>query len=242
MSTPHTSHHRTDRADDADEMAALARAILSCPAAVDLVVDGVDHPLADDSTLPMQDLAGVPTFACTPGGVLARAGEAGLPVVVTVASGLGDPASPEREAGLALAGRLRRTGAEYCDCCDEVRDRLVVDIDLVQVTRTGERSTVAVEEFLNPAYHLNAGYLQRATEHANSHHQEELRYAVAQRTDSRPRHIVAVQLSELTRRSVEVGWVTAEGGNRTVLRFPAAAGTPEELGELLRRALHPGLC
>jgi len=240
MSTPKqftTTGGRTD-----SWAAAFARSILSCPAEVDLVVDGVAHPLADDSTLPMQDLAGVPTFACRPGGVLSRAGEAGLPVVITIRSGLGEVSSPERSASVAVAGRLRRTGAEYCDCCDEVRDRLVVDIDLVQLTHDGERTPVTVAEFLNPTHHLNAGYLQRAAEHANAGHQEELRHAVAQRTNRRPRHIIAVQLAALTRRSVEVQWITAEGGNRTVLRFPSAASSPEELGNLLRKALHPGLC
>jgi len=240
-SKQHTAGDQT-QARPENRAAALARSILSCPIEVDLVVDGVAHPLADDSTLPMQDLAGVPTFACRPDGVLARAGQAGLPVVITVRSGLGTDGSPERDASLAVAGRLRRAGGEYCDCCDEVRDRLVVDIDLVQVTCRGTRTAVPVEEFLNPAYHLNAGYLQRAVEHANGSHQEELRYAVAQRTNQRPRHIVAVRLADLTCRSVEVQWVTADGGNRTVLRFPTTASTPEELGDLLRKALHPGLC
>jgi len=222
--------------------ATLARSILSCPSEVDLVVDGVPHPLADDARLPMQDLAGVPTFACTPGGALSRAGLEGLPAVVTVRSGLGPVGSPLRGASLALAGRLRHDERELCDCCAEVRDRLVVDLDLVAVVRDGERRSVPVEDFLDPALHLNAGYLQRAVEHANDHHGDELRHAVAARAGVRPRTIVAVHLSDLTPRSVEVGWITADGGNRTVLRFPSAARTPEELGDLLRRALHPGLC
>ena len=222
--------------------AALARSILSCPAEVDLVVDGVPHPLADDTRLPMQDLAGVPTFACTPGGALSRAGADGLHVVVTVRSGLGPAASSLREPSLAIAGRLRPDGREACECCDEIRDRLVVDLDLIAVVRGGERTAVAVEDFLDPALHLNPGYLQRAVEHANDHHGDELRHAVASRTGVRPRSIVAVHLRDLTPRSVEVAWITAEGGTRTVLRFPNVARTPEELGDLLRRALHPGLC
>ena len=224
--------------------AALARSILSCPAEVDLVVEGVPHPLADDARLPMQDLAGVPTFACSPGGALARAGADRLPVVVTISSGLGDARSPLRQlraTSLALAGRLRLEGRELCECCAELRDRLVVDLDLVALVRGTTRTAIAVEDFLDPALQLNAGYLQRAVEHANSHHAEELRHAAAARTGVRPRKIAAAHLGALTPRSVELSWITADGGNRTVLRFPTSARTPDQLADLLRRALHPGL-
>lgn len=227
---------------DLTSPATLARSILSCPDEVDLVVEGVAHPLADDATLPMQDLAGVPTFACRPGGALSRAGSEGLPVVITVSSGLGAPRSALRAASLAIAGRLRLQGREACECCDEVRDRLSVDLVRVAVVGADGRVDVPVEEFLAPGLLLNPGYLQRSLDHANGHHQDELRLAVASRVGVRPRSIVAVHLADLTARSVEVRWITADGGNRTVLRFPATATTPEQLGELLRRALHRDLC
>ncbi|MFT4084668.1 MAG: hypothetical protein QM638_18985 [Nocardioides sp.] len=244
--------------DDLTSPARLARSILSCPTEVEFVIDGVSHPLADDTDLPLQDHAGVPTFSCTPNGALARAGQEGRPVVVTVRSAMRSAEMDLRGTQLALAGRLRSTGPEYCECCDEVRDRLVIDLEMIRLrecadldselgrTASGSaearRTDIAVEAFLDPAHHLNPGYLQRAVDHANHSHQEELRRAVAGRTNSRLRHVVGVRLANLTARSVEVQWITADGGNRTVVRFPSPATTPEQLGEALRRALHPGLC
>ena len=89
---------------------------------------------------------------------------------------------------------------------------------------------------------LPVEHLRCLTDHLNDEHAEELRVAVAARTGARARHVLAAQLRDLTPRSVELQWVTYQGGHRTVLRFPATATTTEALGHLLRRALHPGLC
>lgn len=84
--------------------------------------------------------------------------------------------------------------------------------------------------------------LRSVVAHANDHHGDELRLAVASRTGQRVRHVAAAQLTELTPRGVELQWVTMDGAHRAVLRFAATARSAEELGALLRRALHPGIC
>lgn len=222
--------------------AETARSILSCPAGVDLVVDGVSDPVSDDARLGMLDLEGAPTFSCRVGGTLSRAAAQGRGCVLTLASGLGATGSPDRDALVALAGRLRRTGVEQCGCCDELRDLVVVDLDSIRLTRGGMRVAVPVADFAASDLLLNRGYLQRATEHANDAHQSELRQAIASRLDRRAGDILAVSLGSLTSRGVEIRWVDGDGGHRTVLRFPYAATTPRQLGDLLRRQLHPRLC
>lgn len=222
--------------------AEIARSILSCPAGVDLVVDGVSDPVADDARLGMLDLDGAPTFSCRVGAALSRAAAQGRGCVLTLHSGLGPAGSPERDALVALAGRLRRTGVEQCNCCEELRDLVVVDLDSIRLTRAGTRIAIPVADFASGDHVLNRGYLQRATEHANDAHQSELRQAIATRVDQRAGDILAVSLAALTSRGVEVRWVDGAGGHRTVLRFPYAATTPRQLGDLLRRQLHPRLC
>lgn len=224
------------------EAAETARSILSCPAGVDLVVDGVPDPVSDDARLGMLDVGGAPTFSCRIGGTLARAAAEGRGCVLTLASGLGAAGSPDRDAFVALAGRLRRTGMEQCGCCAEVRDLVAVDLDSIRLTRAGARTAVEVADFAAGEHLLNRGYLQRATEHANDAHQRELRQAIASRLGRRAGDILAVSLTALTSRGVEVRWVDDAGGHRTVLRFPYAATTPRQLGDLLRRRLHPRLC
>jgi hypothetical protein len=222
--------------------AETARSILSCPAAIDVVVDGVSDPVSDDARLGMLDLDGAPTFSCRVGGTLSRAAAQGRGCVLTLASGLGAAGSPERDAFVALAGRLRRTGVEQCGCCEELRDLVAVDLDSIRLTCAGTRTAIAIADFAAGEHLLNRGYLQRATEHANDAHQSELRQAIASRLDRRAGDILGVSLTSLSSRGVEVRWVDRDGGHRTVLRFPYAATTPRQLGDLLRRQLHPRLC
>jgi hypothetical protein len=224
--------------------AAHARSILSCPASVELTVDGVAHPLEDDQRLGLQDNAGVPTLLCLPGGVLAEAAQASRSVLLTLRSGLRDGGDWDT---LALAGSLRSTGHEACACCDDVRERVVVDVTFVLLTRTAdgettERCRVPLAEFRRGEHELNAGYLQRSAEHARLCHQEELRRAVAGRTNSRPAAIIGAQLAALTATGVRLEWVDAAGAHSASLDFPRTARTVEELGDLLRSELHPNIC
>jgi hypothetical protein len=107
----------------------------------------------------------------------------------------------------------------------------------------GSRSPPApVAALCSPEHHLNRGFLQRSVEHANGCHQEELRRAVSTTSGTRLSDVVGVTLTGLTPRQVEVQWVDLRGSPSQVLVFRPAARNTEELGELLRRELHAGLC
>jgi len=222
--------------------AETARSILSCPAGIDLVIEGVEDPTSDDHRLGMGETDGVPTFSCRVGASLSQAAGKRLGCVVTLASGLGAPGSPERAACVALAGRLRRTGAERCSCCGEVRDVIAVDVEAVRLTFDGERITVPPAAFASPALVLNRGYLQRWRDHVTLAHQDRLREAVAERVGGTVDRIVAASLAWLRTDGVAVDWIEADGGHRLAFGFPREARTPHELGVLLRGQLHPDLC
>jgi hypothetical protein len=222
--------------------AETARSILSCPAGIDLVVEGVADATVDDPRLGMVEMDGVPTFSCQVGATLSRAAAQGRGCVLTLASGLGAEGSRERSASLALAGSLRRTGAERCNCCGEVRDVVVLDIEQVRLTFDGERITVPTAAFGANDLVLNKGYLQRWCDHATTAHQEQLRQAVATRLDRRVADIVAVSLAALRPDGVDVDWIEADGGNRMTLTFRRPANSAHELGAMLREQLHPRLC
>jgi hypothetical protein len=237
---------------DPARLAAAARSILSCPDDVQLVVDGVDDISAGldaaapgaDPGLTMQDLDGSPVFSCPPDAALARAATDGRKALLTLTSGLGAPGSAEREATLALAGRLRTSGVDDCACCTRPRAVVAIDLDFVMLTRAGHDTKVRVPlaAFTSSDHHLNRGFLQRSVEHANSCHQEELRHAVSTTTGTRLGDIGGVGLADLRPDRVEVRWVASDGAYSTVLRFEHAATTTYELGELLREELHAGLC
>jgi hypothetical protein len=233
---------------DPVRLAGAARSVLSCPAAVELVVEGVPHLLDGDDELAMQDLGGIPTFSSRPDSPLARAGAEHRSALLTLHSGLGRAGSPARRATLTLAGRLETSGREDCACCGEVRDVLTLDLNFVLLARGRDGSgpeqqlRVPLEEFRSPEHHLNPGFLQRSTEHANHCHQEELRRAVSTTTGTRDADVLGVALTGLTPDGVEVQWVDPEGSHSSRLVFPAAARTTAELGEMLRQELHAGLC
>lgn len=223
--------------------ASTARSILSCPAGVELAVDGVPHPLADEDRLGFSDCGGVPTFLCAADGALAYAALVGRNVLLTLHSAAGDTGWDT----LALAGSLRSTGREVCACCAEVRERVVVDVSFVLLTRaeadgTTTRCRVPLAEFRSPAHQLNAGYLQRAAEHAGTCHHEELRRAVATRTGTPLAEVLGARLAALTPTSARLEWVDTDGGHAATIFFPRTARSADELGELLRRQLHPGIC
>jgi hypothetical protein len=233
---------------DGHRLAAAARSILSCPGDVELVVDGVSGGLGDH--LDLREDGGRPVLSCPAGSPLAVAATDGRAALLTVASGLGRHGSPDRDATLTLSGRLDAVGLEQCACCDEVRMRITLHLDLALLSRGSEpagapesaRLRVPLGAFASPTHELNRGFLQRATEHANLCHVDELRHAVATSTRTRLGDVIAVQLTELSAQAVVVQWVDPTGAHTATLSFPRPARTKAELGELLRSQLHAGLC
>ncbi|SDD69877.1 hypothetical protein [Nocardioides lianchengensis] len=234
---------------DPAQLAGEARSILACPAGVSLVVDGHPSVLAEDA-LGMQDVHGTPTFSCPPGSELADAAEHHRSALITVESGLGGPGSDERAVTLTLAGRLETRGVEDCACCEETRHVVVLELNFALLTRptpTGDdrpdqQHRVPLEHFRSPSHHLNRGYLQRSVEHANTCHQEELRRAVSTTTGIPMSRLVGVALADLSPASVQVRWIDVDGAHLTDIEFPRTARSTAELGEMLRRELHAGLC
>lgn len=242
-----SSRHET-RSDDEHRLAATARSILSCPADVDLLVDGVAAVLEADDVVGVQDVRGSPILSCRPDAELAMAAAAGRSALLTLASGLGVPGSAERADSLVLAGRLEVRGREQCRCCAETRELVGLQLNFALLTRSGDarepaqQRRVPLTMFGSPAHHLNRGLLQRSTEHANDCHQPELRRAVSLSSGTRMADVVGVRLTALSTRGVVVGWVDTHGAHRTRIDFPRPARTGAELGDLLRRELHAGLC
>lgn len=236
---------------DPAELAAEARSILACPGSVSLVVDG--HPtVLDDDALGMQDVHGTPTFSCPPESELATAAGHHRSALITIESGLGTAGSAERRMTLTLAGRLETRGVEDCACCAETRHVVVLELNFALLSRRAapdgdeerpdEQFRVPLEHFRSPAHHLNRGYLQRSVEHANNCHQEELRRAVSTTTGTPMGRLLGVALSGLSPAGVQVRWVDVDGARHLDVTFPRAARTTAELGEMLRRELHSGLC
>ena len=229
------------------QLAAAARSILSCPADVNLVVDGVDDLLTDRDELGMTDDDGRPVLACPAASPLAGAAASGRSALLTVTSGLGSPGSSARHARLTLAGRLAVEGHEDCDCCGETRVQVSIDLNFALLTRTvpGEperQLRVPLDHFVSPDHRLNRGFLQRSVEHANECHQDELRRAVAMSSGTRMADVVGVRLADLHPHQVEMVWVDPDGAHTQTISFGRAASSSEELGELLRARLHAGLC
>ncbi|MBZ5736722.1 hypothetical protein [Nocardioides mangrovi] len=245
------TEHPTQGTDDPTRLAADARSILACPATVSMVIEGEARLVDDEADLTVSDHHGTPTFVCRTDSPVARAAAGNASALLTVTSGLGPRGGPDRLDSLTLAGRLERTGYERCDCCDEVRDVVSLDLSFVLLTRpvpgtphgTPDRQhRVPLEQFRSHAHLLNRGHLQRSVEHANECHQEELRQAVSFGTSTRPAELIGVRLAHLTPSNVELQWVDVDGAHRQVLTFPRAARTLTELGEMLRRGLHAGIC
>lgn len=234
---------------DVHRLAAAARSILACPADVHLVVDGVDDVTAGlgDAHLEMQDHGGRPLFACPADAALAVAATDGRGALLTLHSGLGRPGSPDRDATLTLSGRLEATGLEECECCTEVRMRILLRLDFALLSREGHgpdeaRLRVPLAAFTSTAHDLNRGFLQRSVEHANQCHQDELRRAVATRTGTRLGDVVGVHLAGLRPDGVVLQWVYTTCAHESELTFPRSASKAPDLGELLREELHAGLC
>jgi hypothetical protein len=244
-----TDHHNPDV--DPTLVAADARSILACPSTVSLVIEGEEHAVGEDDELGLSDHRGTPTFVCLPNSPVARAAADNRSALLTVTSGLGPRGGRERGDTLTLAGRLERTGAQHCDCCNEIRHVVSLNLNFVLLARPQEpvspgvperQLRVPLEEFRSRAHHLNRGHLQRSVEHANDCHQEELRQAVGTGTGTRAGDLGGVRIARLTPSDVVIQWVDDSGAHEQVIAFARTARDLSELGEMLRRGLHAGLC
>lgn len=249
--TEHPIHGTSHEWDDPTRLAADARSILACPATVSMVIEGEPQLVDGEAELGVADHRGVPTFVCRVNSPVARAAASHASALLTLASGLGPRGGQERRDTLTLAGRLERTGFEHCECCDEVRHVVSLDLNFVLLARpvpgaepgTPERQfRIPLEQFRSKEHVLNRGHLQRSIEHANDCHQDELRQAVSLGTNTRPADLVGVRLAHLTPSDVELQWVDVDGAHRQVVTFPRTARDLAELGEMLRRGLHAGIC
>jgi hypothetical protein len=222
--------------------AELARSVLACPASAEVAVDGFPAAGCDDD-LGLRDEGGVPTFSCRTTSAMADAGRAGSPALVTLVSGLGPADGPDRHLTLTLTGTLGIGPLDSCTCCGEKRHDVVLEVDFVVLgLADGHQRRVPLREFRSPALRLNRGYLQRALEHANDCHREDLGEVVARTTGTPPEHLLDVSLVDLTTHGAELSWIDRHGGHRAALWFSRPARTVEELGVLLRRELHAGIC
>ena len=225
----------------ADVDAELARSILACPDGAELAVDG--HPAVGcDDDLGLRDDDGVPTFSCRSSSLLAEAGREGSRALVTLVSGLGPEGGSDRSLTLTLTGRLGLGPRESCTCCGEERHDVPLHLDFVVLSRGGDQRRVPLAAFRSPALRLNRGYLQRALEHANDCHREDLGQVVARTTGTAVEQLLDARLSDLTTHGAELTWIDGEGGHRVALWFSRPAGSVEELAVLLRRELHAGIC
>jgi hypothetical protein len=220
----------------------LARSILACPAAVEVVVDGYPH-VGEDSALGMRDESGTPTFWCSPGSLMARAAQAKVGALLTLTSGLRSADATAPAETITVTGRLTTAGTDVCHCCGEMRLDVALDLDFVLLKRSeDDQVRIPLRAFRSPGLKLNRGYLQRAVEHANDCHREDLAEAVCRTTGTPAERLLGVQLADLTTHGCELSWVDSEGGHRTALWFSRPARTVEELGVLLRHELHAGIC
>jgi hypothetical protein len=243
-----TEHHSPDA--DPRLVAADARSILACPSAVSLVIEGEEHAVGERDDLGLSDHRGTPTFLCPATSAVARAAAEHRSALLTVTSGLGPRGGRQRGDTLTLAGRLERTGAEHCDCCDELRHVVSLNLSFILLARPEDPAAgvpdrqlrVPLDEFRSRAHHLNRGHLQRSVDHANDCHQEELRQAVGTGTGTRPGDLLGVRIARLTPSDVVIQWVDDSGAHEQVVAFARTARDLSELGEMLRRGLHAGLC
>jgi hypothetical protein len=237
-----------DRSPTSFALAAEARSILSCPGAVSLVVDGVEQ-VHGNPRLVLEDRDGVPVFVCPAGSPVDQAADDRRTALLEISSGLTEHQGLMIPPSVVMAARLR-SGGHACADADASGDWRAAVVEtrkvvLVRPRRDGEPERhlpVPLDEFRSPAHDLNAGYLQKSVEHANHCHQRELRYSVAQATQTRVDDIAGVALADLRPDGVTLRWVDAGGAQGREIRFSESARTPVELGQHLRRELHAGIC
>ena len=128
-----------------------------------------------------------------------RPAASGSRALVTLVSGLGPLGGPDRSLTLTLTGRLDLGPRESCTCCGEERHDVPLHLDFVVVSHAGgEQRRVPLAAFRSPALKLNRGYLQRALEHANDCHREDLGQVVVRTTGTPAEQLLDARLSDLT--------------------------------------------
>lgn len=236
---PLTTPRRTRREPSA--VAARARGVLACPTSADLR-SGLDTLALGEDVLSLADDGGRPTLLCTPvAGLLTRAARREV-VTLRLTSGVRDRTGARQDDVLEVTGRLVLGGHEDCGHCPEDHRVVTVEPAAVSLTVLGRAVPVPVADFLDSGHALNRGFLQRAVEHANHCHGEELRRAVSRRTGLPAARLVAASLADLDPTGVDLHWVDADGAHRTRLAFGAAATDAAALGRLLRDHLDLELC
>ena len=70
----------------------------------------------------------------------------------------------------------------------------------------------------------------------------DLGQVVSRTTGTPPEQLLGTCLVDLTTHGAELSWIDLRGGHRASLWFSRPARTVEELGVLLRRELHAGIC
>lgn len=223
-----------------DRDAELARSVLACAAGIRLVLPGTTQP--DDASPSMSDVGGMPRFGCTVGSVLHRAAAAGCQALLTASSGVGPIGSPSRASDLRLVGTLRLVEPERCECCDDIRQVAELGVSRVMLTVAGRPVPIPLEDYLDPSLELNPGFLQRVTEHINEAHQTPVRQAVATLTSQPLASVLGAGIRRLEADGADLDWVTGVGAHRTRLVFARTATDADDLGDLLRDTLHPGIC
>lgn len=219
-------------------VAARARSILACPAEVELSVDG--SPVgAPEGTLSLCDDAGRATFVCETGCDLLVSAGRRLVATLRIRSGLHGAGD---EDVLTLTGRLVPAGVERCGSCPEEHQRVVLEPSAVLLGLAGRQLPVPVADFLAAEHALNRGYLQRAVEHANLCHGDDLRRAVSRRTGLPLPRLIGASLTALTPSGVELRWVDTDGAHSERLCFSSPATDTAELGQRLREHLDATWC
>jgi hypothetical protein len=224
-----------------EDHAELARSILACSDSAEIAVDGFPTAGCDDD-LGLHDDDGTPRFSCRAWSLMSHAGRVGSRALLTLTSGLGPIDGPDRELGLTLTGRLAIGPLESCLCCGEQRQDVALDLDFVVLASGEEQLRVPLREFRARELRLNRGYLQRALEHANDCHREDLGDVVSRTTGTPTERLLDVAMADLTTHDAELAWIDAGGGHRASVWFSRPARTVEELGLLLRHELHAGIC
>jgi len=232
-SHPHLPWH------DRPFLGANARSIMSCPEGFEVVVDGL--PLHDPGILHGVSSTGIIRFLTRPDSELAAVARRGMAGLVYVDSAL----HQLPDSALAIVGELDYIG-EVADAECPSEPYFVVDLvptrvmllgpsEGVPMTLEHRRSEIEVplDDFRSRRHELNAGYLQRAAEHANACHQEDLRRTVAQSLGRDIQEIGGVEIHHIDHQSASVDWLDSSGATRLMLRFVRPARTPDELAGLL---------
>lgn len=224
-----------------DEAARLARSVLSCPETITVRVSDDRDAVADEVYDVTCDVHGFPVFSASETSALLAAARTGAVAVVEVTSGLDPLAADHRRLDLFLQGRLAQRGSG-CPCCGDPRALVALDVSRVTLFRDDRPVPVEVDRFRDRRHVLNPGYLQRAAEHANEAHEQELRAATASTFGVPLESLLAASLLRVDASGVVVSWLDTAGGHTERLDFLRPVASPQELGAALRSHLHAGIC